>query len=356
MRNKTKLILLVFLLSFFVSNFQSFAQIGGSTTYQFLNLPNSARISALGGNALAIKDGDLSLALYNPSLLSKSMNNHLALSFVDYYSDINYGFASYSRTFKKLGVFDAGIQFASYGKFTEASETGDVLGTFKSSDYCLSFGWAKPLDSMFSIGANLKTIYSNYYQQYNSFGIAVDVAATYFNSKKNLSVSLIAKNIGRELHSYVHNNPEPLPFEVQLGVSKKLEHVPFRISVVVQHLEKWDLTYEDPNNPTLTVDPLTNEPIPEKKFSKFADKLGRHFVFGGEFAIMKSLFVRVGYNYQRRKELLVDSRKSTVGFSWGLGIKISKFQISYARAKYHLVGSPNTITVCTNLSDFISKK
>jgi hypothetical protein len=339
-----------------VINFNSYSQIGGSSTYQFLNLSNSARVSAMGGNALAIKDGDLCLALYNPSLLSKSMNNNLALSFVDYYSDINYGFASYSRTLKKLGVFDAGIQFASYGKFTEADETGAILGTFKSADYCLSLGWARQLDSLFSIGANLKTIYSNYYQQYNSFGIAVDIAATYFNSKKNFSLSLLAKNIGRELHTYVNGNTEPLPFEVQLGLSKKLEHVPFRISIVAQHLEVWDLTYEDPNNPTLTVDPLTNEPIPEKKVSKFADKLARHFVFGGEFSIMKSLFIRVGYNYQRRKELLIDTRKSTVGFSWGLEIKISKFQISYARSKYHLVGSPNTITVCTNLSDFISKK
>ena len=356
MRNKNITFLIVFLLSILAFNKYSNAQIGGSTTYQFLNLPNSARISAMGGNAMAIKDDDLSLALYNPSIITKGMHNHLALSFVDYFSDINYGFASYSRNIKKLGVFDAGIQFASYGKFNEADETGNLLGTFKSSDYCLSFGWARPLDSMFSIGANLKTIYSNYYQQYNSFGIAVDVAATYFNSKKNLSVSLMVRNLGKDLHPYIYGNSEPLPFEVQLGLSKKLDHVPFRISIVAQHLEKWDLTYEDPNNPTLTVDPLTNEPIPEKKLSKFADKLARHFVFGGELSIMKSLFVRVGFNYQRRKEMIVETSKSTVGFSWGLGIKISKFQISYARSKYHLVGSPNTITVCTNLSDFISKK
>ncbi len=36
-------------------------QIGGKGTYQFLNLPNSARIAALGGNFLTINDDDIGL-------------------------------------------------------------------------------------------------------------------------------------------------------------------------------------------------------------------------------------------------------------------------------------------------------
>ena len=44
------------------------------------------------------------------------------------------------------------------------------------------------------------------------------------------------------------------------------------------------------------------------------------------------------------------------GFSWGIGIRISKFHFSYARSAYHLAGSPNYITLTTNLSDFFVKK
>jgi len=48
----------------------------------------------------------------------------------------------------------------------------------------------------------------------------------------------------------------------------------------------------------------------------------------------------------------VDSKLGTVGLSWGLGFRVSKFHFSYSRAAYHLVGSPNYITITTNLSEF----
>ena len=137
------------------------AQIGGSYTYAFLDLPNSARISALGMSANAIKDNDLSLCLVNPSLLTPKMNNQLALSFVNYFAGINYGFASYMKDFKKIGMFDASMQFINYGKFTTADATGETYGTFTAGEYALNIGWGRQLDSVFSIGANLKNIYSH---------------------------------------------------------------------------------------------------------------------------------------------------------------------------------------------------
>lgn len=330
------------------------AQIGGSYTYAFLDLPNSARISALGGNANAIKDNDLSLCLVNPSLLTPKMNNQVALSFVDYFSDINYGFVSYMRDFKKIGMFDASMQFINYGKFTNADATGETYGTFTAGEYAMNIGWGRQLDSVFSIGANLKNIYSHL-DTYNSYGIAVDVAGTYSSKKRQFTATLIAMNIGRQLDYYVDGNKEPLPFEIQLGVAKKLAHTPFRFSIVVRHLEKWDLTYVDPNHPVLTVDPLTGDPIPQKKFGKFLDKGMRHIVVGGELIPSKNFSLRLGYNYERRKELKVDSKSSTVGFCWGFGFRIKQFNFSYARARYHLAGSPNTITIATNLTDFIHK-
>ena len=54
--------------------------------------------------------------------------------------------------------------------------------------------------------------------------------------------------------------------------------------------------------------------------------------------------------------MIVDSRLSTVGISWGFGLKISKFGFSYARSAYHLAGSPNVITLTTNLTDFFPKE
>jgi hypothetical protein len=81
-----------------------------------------------------------------------------------------------------------------------------------------------------------------------------------------------------------------------------------------------------------------------------------HIAIGAELNPSKNVFFRFGYNYHRRKEMIVESRLSTIGFSWGVGLRISKFNISYARSAYHLAGSPNVITLTTNLSDFIDNK
>lgn len=344
-------IILITLIGF---GLKTYAQIGGNGTYSFLNLSNSARITAMGGQAFAIQDNDVNLALVNPSLINKSMNNHLSLSFVDYFSDISYGYALYSKTFKKVGSFTGGAQYLNYGNFVLADETGQNLGNFTAADYCLNVGWGRALDSTFSIGANLKGIYSKL-ESYSSSGVAVDIAGTYNNPRNNFTASLIFSNIGRQIKPYTDGNYERLPFEIKLGLSKKLEHVPFRLSLVATHLEKFDITYNSPVGATPSVDPLTNEPTDPKKVGDYADMVMRHFVFGGELLLSKNFNARIGYNYQRRKEMRIESKGSSVGFSWGFGLRISHFQFSFARAKYHLYNAPNNFTITTNLSDFIKK-
>lgn len=349
-----KLTGLSLLLCFFLSN-NSYSQIGGDNTYEFLNLTNSARIAAMGGNFLSVKDNDITLALANPSLITDKMHNDLALSFVDYFSDINYGFASYSRTFDKVGSFVGSMQFIDYGEFTYADVTGEQFGKFNVAELAMNVGWGRQLDSLFSIGANFKMIYSAF-ESYKSFGIAVDVAGTYHNSDNDLTVSLLARNIGRQLVSYRAGNPEPLPFEIQLGMSKRLSHLPFRYSILLIHLERWDLSYENLFDSQNSFDPITGEEIKENKLEDIADNLMRHIVIGGELLLSKNFSIRLGYNYQRRQEMKVNTKLSTIGFSWGFGFRVSKFHFNYSRSTYHLVGSPNYITMTTNLSDFFGGK
>jgi len=328
------------------------AQIGGTGTFRFYNLINPARTAAMGSsNFLAIKDNDISLMLANPSLITSDVNNRLALTFTDHYSDINYGIASYGKDFGKVGSFVGSMQFVNYGKFKYADASGNIRGDFNAGEYAFNIGWGRKLDSAFSIGANLKTIYSSL-ESYTSFGLAVDVAGSYSN-KKNFTVSVAARNIGRQITTYTSGNPENLPLELQLGLSKRLPHLPFRYSIVLNHLEKWDLTYSDPYDNRL--DPLTGEPIDANNNNGFLDKAMRHVVLGGEFVPTKVLSFRFGYNYQRRQELKLSTHPAMVGFSWGIGLKISKFNFSYARATYHLAGSPNYFTLSTNLGDFHRK-
>ncbi|MDA3905990.1 MAG: type IX secretion system protein PorQ [Bacteroidales bacterium] len=331
-----------------------FTQSESGTTYAFLNLPFSARSIAMGGNFLSVYDHDISLALGNPSLISTEMHNQIQLNYIDYFADINYGSVSYGRMFEKLGTFVASMQFMDYGRFDYATETGERYGNFTAGDYTINIGWSRALSSTIFIGANIKGLYSAY-ESYNSFGVAVDIAATYLIPEKQISASLIFRNIGSQIKTYTPNTNEPLPFEIQAGFSKKLAHLPLRFSVLLTNLQKWDLTYNDVfANQTY---PLTEIETDNKStgIDVFGDKLMRHIVLGAELSPMKALSLRIGYNYLKRKEMTIPTRLSTVGFSWGFGLNIYKFQFNYARNSQHLATSPNYLSIATNLGQFLGK-
>lgn len=337
---------------FLLISFSSSAQIGGSSTYQFLNLTSSARLAALGGKMVPVVDDDPNLVFGNPALLNPSMHNHLALSGVKYFADIKYGYAGYVHHHQKAGTFSAAMHYVNYGDFDETDITGQKVGEFNAAEYSLNLAWARPVyDSALTVGAALKTIYSSL-ESYSSFGMAVDLGANYYFEKPMLNLSLVAKNIGTQITTYTEGNNEPLPFDIQFGVSKKMAKAPFRLSLVLHHLEKFDITYRDPAKANET-DPITGESTEEK--ITFGDKILSHVVIGTEVLLSKNFHVRAGYNFQRRREMGIESKMSTVGLSWGFGFRISKFHISYGRATYHLAGASNHFSISTNFSDFMRK-
>jgi hypothetical protein len=331
------------------------AQIGGDGAFEFLSLPNSARIASLGGNYLAVYDNDITLALANPSLITEEMHNNLGFSFVDYYSDVNYGYAQYARNFDKIGTFVATMQFINYGEFQRADASGQVNGTFSAGEYAMNFGWGRKLHPHWAIGANLKVIYSSF-ESYSSWGLGVDVSGSYFIEDKDFTMSLIARNIGLQVKPYYSGETYPMPFELQFGMSKGLVHLPLRFHFLYHNLGQWDLTYDDPLVQEENTDPITGEEYTQSGAGEFFDNLMRHIVIGAELNITNFLSLRGGYNYGRRQDNGVQTKMGTVGFSWGVGLRISKFHFSYARSKYALAGSPNFITLTVNLQDFKTRR
>ena len=341
----------IFLFSGFLFPFFAMGQSYGNQAFTFLQEPVTARLAALGTNTAAIDDNDINIAFVNPSLINPEMNNDLSLAYVNYFAGFNYGLVQFSHTFNQAGSFLLGIQFMDYGKFDYADASGNRGGTFGAADYALNLGWGRKLSNRFSIGATGKLIYS-YYESYSSFGLAVDVAGTY-KSATNWIFSLTGANIGLQLKPYVPGAPTaPLPFDLSLSLSKRLEHVPFRFVLVYDHIEHWNISYYNSASPPGGTDPISGEPVERTGFAKFGDQLMRHFIIGGEFLIGKHLVLRGSYNYRRRQELSISQRVGMVGFSWGLGLKISHFSFSYSRSTYHRAGSPNYLTLSMSLDDF----
>ncbi|MFZ4522855.1 MAG: type IX secretion system protein PorQ [Bacteroidales bacterium] len=331
------------------------AQIGGNGTYKFLGYTNSARVAALGGNFLAINDNDITLTQANPSLINPLMNNNLALGYVNTPGGINYGFVAFAHNFTKVGCFVGNFQFLNYGNFTGADAAGNKTGDFSAGEYALNIGWGRQLSPVFSIGANGKLIYSQL-ETYNSFGIAVDVAGTYTSKDQLFTASLVGRNIGSQLVPYLPGKYEPLPFELQIGLSQKLKHIPLRFSELLTNLQKWDLTYFDPSDPANTADPITGQVKEKTGAAKIADGVMRHIVLGAELTIAKVLALRIGYNYQRRQELKLSNKAGLTGFSIGAGLRVKMFNLSYARSSYTAAIAKNYITVGVNLQEFVKKQ
>ncbi|MBE7442571.1 MAG: type IX secretion system protein PorQ [Flavobacteriales bacterium] len=346
---------LVLVVAFIFTGLFLNAQIGGNSTYQFLNVPVSSRVGAMGGSALSIRDDDPNLTLNNPSLLTQPMSSSVTLTYLNYFADINYGYVSYIHDFKKWGTFSGGLNYIDYGKFLETDAGGNEFGNFTAGEYAFVLGWGKNIDSLFSVGANLKPIYSNLYE-YRSFGLAMDLAATYYNPKSNFGASILVKNIGTQLTTYVEGaEREPIPFEIQAGVSKKLKYVPIRLSVDLVQLQNWNLAFNDSTFLTNTSTKLSDEEKAERNKTTMLSEVFRHVVVGTEIIPSKSFSVRFGLNIKRRAELGLDDRAGLAGFSWGLGFRIKKFYFSYGSARYHLAGSSNHFTVTTNIGDFYKK-
>lgn len=334
---------------------EAFTQIGGESSYNFLNIPVTARSGALGGSVIAIKDHDPSFTIDNPSLLSKEMNTDLTLTYLNYFADVNLGYFSYVHDFKKYGTFSGGLKYINYGKFNETDEGGNELGSFSAAEYAFILGWGKQIDTSFSVGANLKPIYSKYYEN-TAFALAFDVSATYHNAKKNLTAALVIKNIGRQLNTFVdERDAESMPFQIQAGVSKKLAHTPIRLNVDFIHLNNWSLAYNDSTQTTNEDPTLTDEEKAEKNKTGIFTEMFRHIVVGTEFMLSPNFMIRVGYHVKRRSELAFVNKGGMVGFSWGLGFRINKFHISYGGASYHLAGLSNHFTVSTTLGDYYKK-
>jgi len=334
----------------------SWAQIGGNSIYNFLQLMPNARVGAMGGYAIATPEDDLGLALQNPSLLNANVKHQVSLNYVNHLADITNGNFAYAGHLNKQNITLAGgIQYINYGNFTRMSPDGAFLGVFNAGEYAFYLSGAKPLSKKFNAGATVKYIYSNL-DTYNSLGLAADAAITYYSNDKLFTAAAVLSNFGTQITTYSNNNNfESMPTNLQIGFTKKFKHNPLRIGLVAHHLNRpGKLLYQISNRNNRNVNLETGEPIAEK-FSLLDHALS-HMVINTELILGKNLRVRFGYNYLRRRELGITDLAGSTGFSWGFGLKLSKFIFSYGSANYHLGNSTNQFSVVTNIADFVKKK
>lgn len=344
MLTKKALILLFFICIEFVAQSQNM----GTNSFSQLQIPYGSRLAGLGGVNVAIRDKDLSTVLVNPSLLDSNHHNKSVLGYSNYFADINYGVVGYARSHKDWGHFMAALKYMSYGKFVETDYIGNEIGTVSAADYSMNLIYSCKVDTSVFIGANLNFLYS-VLDKNSAFGIACDLAATYNKPGKPFVASFILKNIGYQLKSYTPGTRANLPFDIQVAISHKLKHAPFRFHFAFDRLYKWDLTYVDPTVKP-EIDPSTGEEVIVDssrffyKVGRFSNKLMRHITPGAEILIGKNFYFDIAFNFRRREELKYTGRTGLAGFNFGAGLFIKRLAIAISYSKYHLAGNNVQLT------------
>ena len=320
------------------------AQVGGESTYQFLNLVSSPRQAALGGKVLTNVDYDVAQGLYNPATINVDMDNQLALNYVSYLGGISYGTASYAYTIDRhVQTFHAGVTYINYGTFDGYDENGNSTGSFTGNEAALSVGYALQIGySDFYFGANVKLITSKL-EQYSSFGVATDLGLLYKDDQLDFNAALVVRNFGTQITTYAGQH-EPLPFEVDFGMSQTLENVPIRWHLTFENLQKWPIAV---SNPARATTDLSGNQTPEKV--GFLGKVIRHTILGAELFPKGGFNIRLGYNFRRAEELRIVNQRNFSGLSAGFSIKFNKMRFSYAHAKYTSAANSNFFGLQINL-------
>ena len=310
---KLYLIILLFFTSILVATAYS------QNTYEFLRLDMSARAGALGGSFVSNND-DPEVIFYNPAGIELLEGNPVSFSFVKHLLDINLASLTYSTEFEGIGRFGAAIKYINYGSFTEADEFGNRGSEFGAGEAAFIVGYANELDPNFFYGVNAKFIYSGI-AGYSSTAVGFDIGLHYAAPVQNINVGFSILNLGTQISSYI-DKKEELPLDVVIGISKKLEYLPLRLSLDFHKL---------------------NEER-EDFFDRF-----KAFTVGAEFTLSKPLRLRFGYDNEKRDELKIGSFAGIAGFNAGVGIIISAYRFDYGFSSMGAIGALHRISISTVL-------
>lgn len=129
----------------------SSAQAQRSDSFEFLNLPASARTSAMGGAGVAEAKGWAG-AQINPAGLGRLRRDEVAFSGARWVDDVQYQTAGYAHPFLDGGALSGSIATVDYGNIPSFSPTGGPAGTTGAHDAGVRLGYGRSWRDRFQWG------------------------------------------------------------------------------------------------------------------------------------------------------------------------------------------------------------
>ncbi|MGZ5197596.1 MAG: type IX secretion system protein PorQ [Kaistella sp.] len=304
----------------------------GTNVYPFLNLPVSARQAALGGDAISIRDYDVSFAGVNPALMNLEQDEMIALNYASHLSDSKYGTISYVRDLEEGHFIGLNARYMDYGKMPRTDESAVIDGEFGAMDASIGLGYAYQFDENWTVAGSANFVTSRI-DNYTSMAVVGNAGVTYHNRQSNETLALVFRNFGYQFKTF-NGLRENVAFRVDLGYTKILDEFPVALTITAHDLQKINISQDYNNNGQ------------EISWSR---KIADHFSFGAELFPQQAFNIRFGYNVKRGNELAVLDQRSFTGLSAGFGIKISSFRFDYAHVRYHNSSNFNLLGITLDL-------
>jgi hypothetical protein len=289
----------LFLFVIFLSQTIDAQTLGGNAVFSFLKLPNSAQQSALGGINISSFSKDVGNSWANPALLNRHMHKQLHTSYNSFLAGINQLglITAFGTKNEKLHV-GSGLQYLGYGSILQTDAAGNIVGTFKASDYALQIMSSYDYNEYFRLGVAVKFVQSAY-GQFRASGFGLDIGLLYMDTSKGLQASVLVKNMGTQLTTYELNGAkEEFPFDLQAGISYSFNAVPLELSLTTHQISS-------------------------------------QFILGAQYKVGDYIELNAGYNFLRGKDLNITNTPNAYnGFSAGFGLLFKKFTAQYATGFY----------------------
>ncbi len=298
----------------------------GRSGFPVLNTIMDARSLALAGANLTDLEQPNSISV-NPASAAGGSNLGSA-SFAKHALDMWSGRLNASYQLSNDLVIGCNLSTFDYGDFDYSlRESGATGKTFQASEHVLSGNISGWLSKSIAWGASLKLSLGSL-EESLAGGISADIGLIWDAYPGRTRFAAVIRNAGSQINGYAEER-DPMPTELLLSASNKLEHLPLTL-----HFSTGFVRYGDG----------------DYNLNWMPGKTGLNFSAGGEFEIftegaVKPFHVRLGYCSQGAGQRIENRLDTLAGFSFGLGFEIKRFNLDYSYVPMGALGDVHRIGI-----------
>jgi hypothetical protein len=286
----------------------------GTTAANFLTLDTSPRAIAMGDAYTGLSD-DVSGIEYNPAGTAYMTEKEISLMYASWFEDISYDYAALAWPIKNVGTIGADFFYLNAGTFQQwAFDTNGnpvQTGNFSAYDMYGTLSYSRQIVDFLALGMSIKFLQESI-SSYSASSVAATLGAYYKTPVDGLNLGFDVANLGP---SEGFQTASSLPIRTKIG-----------------------LGYTPTDYAKISMDYI--QPIEAPGI----------WALGGEYGYRKTLYIRVGYQYQGA----IDYNDTEDGYgpaaasglNFGFGLKLFKhYDADYAYTPYGFLGSSQRISL-----------